>query len=96
MSLKLEMEELHLTGGDYLAVVRMNRYEEVRKSLGKLKWPVEEKAETPAEFTVLVPRKPHGRQKYERSIEDIEKDAKEAVLTLCQEVVTVLRPKQKQ
>lgn len=95
MSLKLEVAELHLTGNDYLVVVRMNRYEKKQASLGKLKGSAEEKAETPAEFKVRVPRKPHGRQKYERSIEDIKEDAKQAVLTLCQEVLTALRPEQK-
>jgi hypothetical protein len=96
MSLRIEVEELRLTeGNNYLAVVRMNRYEEKRKSLGKTQWTVEEKAATPAEFTVRVPRKPHGRQKKERRIEDIEKDARQAVLNLCQEVVKTLQPAQK-
>jgi hypothetical protein len=94
MSLKLEVEELRLTKvDDYLAVVRMNRYEK-RKS-GGAKWTVEDKAETLGEFIVPVPRKPHGRQQRERPIEDIEKDARQAVLLLCQEVVRASQPAQK-
>ncbi len=68
MSLRVEVEELHLTGDDYLALVRINRYDKKQESLGEVKWLADKKVETLAEFKVQVPRKPHRKQKYERMI----------------------------
>ncbi len=94
MKLKTEVEEVHFLGADgYRAIVRVNRYEKSDKSAtlqGVVFHGPDEKAETPAEFRITLPR-----GKAERPIADIKRDAIAAVLQLCREITSNLEPKPK-
>ena len=92
--MKIEVEEIKfLASGDYEVIVRANRYENKAMSMevsgNPVNWPMPEKVQTMAEFTVHVPRVARRKRNTERPIREIKHEAIRIVAGVCREICAI-------